>query len=109
MSRAELNVTPNALKVFQDVIQKGEEIDPSNALVRVMIAGKTATEYEYKMGIAQKDEDPITHARDDFYEFDGVTLVVDDDSISKLKGSTIDYRESVDKISFVISNPNKPI
>ena len=64
---------------------------------------------EYMMGIAQKDEDPITHARDDFYEFDGVTLVVDDDSISKLKGSTIDYRESVDKISFVISNPNKPI
>ena len=109
MSQAELNVTPNALKVFQDVINKGEEVDPSNALVRVMIAGKTATEYEYTMGIAEKDGDPITHARDDFYEFDDVTLVIDDVSIKSLKGSTIDYKESVDKISFVISNPNKPI
>ena len=109
MSQAELNVTPNALKVFQDVINKGEEVDPSNALVRVMIAGKTATEYEYTMGIAEKDVDPITHARDDFYEFDDVTLVVDDVSINSLKGSTIDYKETVDKIGFVIDNPNKPI
>ena len=109
MSQAELNVTPDALKVFQEVIQKGEEVDPSNALVRVMIAGKTATEYEYTMGIAEKDVDPITHARDDFYEFDDVTLVIDDVSINNLKGSTIDYKEDLNAAGFVVDNPNKPV
>ena len=108
MSQLALNETPNALKVFQDVINKGEEVDPSNALVRVMIAGKTATEYEYTMGIAEKDGDPITHARDDFYEFDDVTLVIDDVSIKSLKGSTIDYKEDLNAAGFVIDNPNKP-
>ena len=109
MSQHALNVTPNALKIFKEVIAKGEEVDPEDALVRVMIAGKTATEYEYTMGIAQKDADPVGHMKDDFYEFDDVTLVVDDVSINNLKGSTIDYKETVDKVGFVIDNPNKPI
>ena len=109
MSQHALNETPNALKIFQEVIAKGEEVAPEDALVRVMIKGKTATEYEYTMGITQKDEDPVGHMKDDFYEFDDVTLVVDDVSINNLKGSTIDYKETVDKVGFVIDNPNKPI
>ena len=35
--------------------------------------------------------------------------VIDDVSFTHLKGSTIDYKETVDKIGFVIDNPNKPI
>jgi iron-sulfur cluster assembly accessory protein len=108
MSQAALNVTPNALKVFQDVINKGEEVDPSNALVRVMIAGKTATEYEYTMGLTEKDEDPAEHMRDSFYEFGDIEVVVDDVSIKSLKGSTIDYKEDLNAAGFVIDNPNKP-
>ena len=109
MNQHALNVTPSALKIFKEVIAKGEEVDPEDALVRVMIKGRTATEYEYTMGIAQKEEEPAAHMRDDFYEFDDVTLVVDDVSIDSLKGSTIDYKEDINAAGFIIDNPNKPI
>ena len=109
MSQHALNVTPSALKIFQEVIAKGEEVDPEDALVRVMIKGRTATEYEYTIGIAQKEEEPAAHMRADFYEFDDVTLVVDDVSIDSLKGSTIDYKEDINAAGFIIDNPNKPI
>ena len=109
MSQAVLNVTPNALKVFQEVIQKGEEVAPEDALVRVMIKGRTATEYEYTLGITEKEENPAEHMRDNFYEFDDIEVVVDDISIQSLKGSTIDYKEDLGATGFVIDNPNKPI
>ena len=109
MSQPALNVTPNALKVFQEVIQKGEEVAPEDALVRVMIKGRTATEYEYTLGITEKEENPAEHMRDNFYEFDDIEVVVDDISIQSLKGSTIDYKEDLGATGFVIDNPNKPI
>jgi Fe-S cluster assembly iron-binding protein IscA len=73
-----------------------------------MIAGKTATEYEYTMGLTEKDEDPAEHMRDSFYEFGDIEVVVDDVSIKSLKGSTIDYKEDLNAAGFVIDNPNKP-
>ena len=109
MNQHALNVTPSALKIFKEVIAKGEEVAPEDALVRVMKKGMTATDYEYTMGIAQKEEEPAAHMRDDFYEFDDVTLVVDDVSIDSLKGSTIDYKEDINAAGFIIDNPNKPI
>ena len=109
MSQLALNVTPNALKVFKEVINNGEEIVPENALVRVMIKGRTATEYEYTMGLTEKEPDPVEHMRDNFYEFGDIEVVVDDVSMKSLKGSTIDYKEDVNAAGFVIDNPNKPV
>ena len=109
MSQLALNVTPNALKVFKEVINNGEEIVPENALVRVMIKGRTATEYEYTMGLTEKEPDPVEHMRDNFYEFGDIEVVVDDVSMESLKGSTIDYKEDVNAAGFIIDNPNKPV
>ena len=109
MSHLALNVTPTAIEKFKTVINEGEHYAPENALVRVMIKGKTATEYEYTMGIAEKEEDPAEHMKDDFYDFDGVTLVVDDVSIKSLTGSIIDYKEDLNAAGFIIDNPNKPV
>ena len=61
------------------------------------------------MGLAEKDEDPAEHMRDNFYEFGDVTVVVDDVSIDSLKGSTIDYKEDLNAAGFVVDNPNKPV
>ena len=109
MNQLALNVTPNALKVFKEVINNGEEIVPENALVRVMIKGRTATEYEYTMGLTEKEPDPVEHMRDNFYEFGDIEVVVDDVSMESLRGSTIDYKEDVNAAGFVIDNPNKPV
>ena len=109
MNQLALNVTPNALKVFKEVINNGEEIVPENALVRVMIKGRTATEYEYTMGLTEKEPDPVEHMRDNFYEFGDIEVVVDDISMESLKGSTIDYKEDVNAAGFIIDNPNKPV
>ena len=108
MSQLALNVTPNALKVFKEVINNGEEIVPENALVRVMIKGRTATEYEYTMGLTEREPDPVEHMRDSFYEFGDIEVVVDDISMESLKGSTIDYKEDINAAGFIIDNPNKP-
>ena len=109
MSQLALNVTPTAIEKFKTVINEGEHYAPENALVRVMIKGRAATEYEYTMGLAEKDEDPAEHMRDSFYEFGDVKVVVDDVSMQSLKGSTIDYKEDLNAAGFVIDNPNKPI
>ena len=109
MSQLALNLTPTAIEKFKTVINEGEHYEPENALVRVMIKGRTATEYEYTMGLTEKDEDPAEHMRDSFYEFGDIEVVVDDVSIKSLKGSTIDYKEDLNAAGFVIDNPNKPV
>ena len=109
MSHPALNVTPSAIEKFKIVINEGEHYAPENALVRVMIKGRTATEYEYTMGLTEKDEDPAEHMKDSFYEFGDIEVVVDDVSIKSLKGSTIDYKEDLNAAGFVIDNPNKPV
>ena len=109
MSQLALNLTPTAIEKFKTVINEGEHYEPENALVRVMLKGRTATEYEYTMGLTEKDEDPAEHMRDSFYEFGDIEVVVDDVSIKSLKGSTIDYKEDLNAAGFVIDNPNKPV
>ena len=109
MSQLALSLTPSAIEKFKTVINEGEHYAPENALVRVMIKGRTAIEYEYTMGLAEKDEDPAEHMRDSFYEFGDVKVVVDDVSMKSLKGSTIDYKEDLNAAGFVIDNPNKPV
>ena len=109
MSQLALNLTPTAIEKFKAVINEGEHYEPENALVRVMIKGRAATEYEYTMGLAEKEEDPAEHMRDSFYDFGDVKVVVDDVSMKSLKGSTIDYKEDLNAAGFVIDNPNKPI
>ena len=109
MSQLALNLTPTAIEKFKTVINEGEHYEPENALVRVMIKGRTATEYEYTMGLTEKDEDPAEHMRDNFYDFGDVTVVVDDVSINSLRGSTIDYKEDLNAAGFLVDNPNKPV
>ena len=109
MSQLALNVTPTAIEKFKTVINEGEHYEPENALVRVMIKGRTATEYEYTMGLTERDENPAGHMRDNFYEFDDIEVVVDDVSMQSLSGSIIDYKETLEQVGFVIDNPNKPI
>ena len=109
MSQLALNVTPTAIEKFKTVINEGEHYEPENALVRVMIKGRTATEYEYTMGLTERDENPAGHIRDNFYEFDDIEVVVDDVSMQSLSGSIIDYKETLEQVGFVIDNPNKPI
>ena len=109
MSQLALNLTPTAIEKFKAVINEGEHYEPENALVRVMIKGRAATEYEYTMGLAEKEEDPAEHMRDSFYDFGDVKVVVDDVSMKSLKGSTIDYKEDLNAAGFVIDNPNKPV
>ena len=108
MNQLALNLTPTAIEKFKTVINEGEHYEPENALVRVMIKGRTATEYEYTMGLTEKDEDPAEHMRDNFYDFGDVTVVVDDVSINSLRGSTIDYKEDLNAAGFLVDNPNKP-
>ena len=109
MSQLALNLTPTAIEKFKAVINEGEHYEPENALVRVMIKGRAATEYEYTMGLAEKEEDLAEHMRDSFYDFGDVKVVVDDVSMKSLKGSTIDYKEDLNAAGFVIDNPNKPV
>ena len=109
MSQLALNVTPTAIEKFKTVINEGEHYEPETALVRVMIKGRTVSEYEYTMGLTERDENPAGHMRDNFYEFDDIEVVVDDVSMQSLSGSIIDYKETLEQVGFVIDNPNKPI
>jgi iron-sulfur cluster assembly accessory protein len=39
-------------------------------------------------------------------EFDGVRLVIDADSMEKVSGAVIDYRDTLQESGFHINNPN---
>ena len=60
------------------------------------------------MGLTEKDEDPVVHMRDNFYDFGAITLVVDDISLESMQGSSIDYKEDLNAAGFIVDNPNKP-
>ena len=71
-------------------------------MVRLEVLGGGCSGYQYKFGFAS-GFDP---AEDVLIERDGAKLVVDRTSLDLLKGSEVDYGESLMEAGFQVKNPN---
>ena len=71
------------------------------AILRLAVDGGGCAGFTYRFGLADEVE-----AEDVRSERDGVILVVDPISLDLLRGSTVDFVESLGGASFQVTNPN---
>lgn len=71
------------------------------ARLRLSVDGGGCSGFTYKFAMAESIE-----SDDEVSETDGVSLVIDSVSIDLLRGSRIDYVESLGGASFQVTNPN---
>ena len=71
------------------------------AVLRLAVDGGGCAGFQYRFGLADEVE-----ADDTVAQQDGVTLVVDEISLDLVRGSAVDYVESLGGASFQVTNPN---
>ena len=71
------------------------------AMLRLSVEGGGCAGFQYRFGLAEDIE-----AGDSVVETDGVRLVVDDISLDLVRGSVVDFVESLGGAAFQVRNPN---
>lgn len=93
-----VTLTEAAALHIKDMMKENEE---EGALLRVAIQGGGCSGLSYGMGFAHELEDG-----DIELEQYGIKIVIDKESAPALKGTKIDYKESLMGGGFTIDNPN---
>ncbi len=70
-------------------------------ILRLSVEGGGCAGFQYRFGLADAPE-----ADDTIVETDGVTLVVDEVSLDLVRGSVVDFVESLGGAAFQVRNPN---
>ncbi|HEY0445412.1 MAG TPA: iron-sulfur cluster assembly accessory protein [Allosphingosinicella sp.] len=70
-------------------------------ILRLAVDGGGCAGFQYRFGLADQVEADDTTA-----EHDGVTLVVDEISLDLVRGSAVDFVESLGGAAFQVTNPN---
>lgn len=93
-----LEVTQTATEAIRGVIA---EAGPDIVGLRIAVASGGCAGIRYDMFL-----DSATQEGDDILMLNGVTLLVDSDSMRLLEGTTIDFRNDLPEAGFVFDNPN---
>ncbi len=98
-----LIVTEAARKVVVEIRSKEEE--PDTFALRVEVTGANGVDYTYDLSL-----EPIVEAADDdhVHTREGLTVIVPDNSVTQLSGSTLDIPSTPAQGGLVIRNPNRP-
>ena len=93
----QVGLTPSAAARVAAIAQKQGKA----AILRLSVEGGGCAGFQYRFGLADEVEpDDIVAVQD------GVTLVVDEMSLELVRGSAVDYVESLGGASFQVTNPN---
>lgn len=90
-------LTPNAAKRVAAIAEKQGKA----AILRLSVEGGGCSGFQYRFGLADGIE-----ADDIAVEEAGVTLVVDEVSLDLVRGSAVDFVESLGGSAFQVTNPN---
>jgi iron-sulfur cluster assembly protein len=77
-----------------------QEADVSMAGLRVGVRGGGCSGFQYQLAFDEQRE------HDAVFESHGLKLLVDSESLPFVRGSTIDYEESLQGAGFKVNNPN---
>ena len=99
MDGADLHMTEAAARRINKVVADEKKPD---LMVRLEVAGGGCSGYSYKFGFDNR----FDAAEDVVITRDGAKLVVDKTSLDLLKGSEVDYAESLMEAGFKVNNPN---
>ncbi len=90
-------LTPNAAKRVAAIAEKQGKA----AILRLAVEGGGCSGFQYRFGLADGIEEG-----DIAVEEAGVTLVVDEISLDLVRGSAVDFVESLGGSAFQVTNPN---
>jgi iron-sulfur cluster assembly protein len=77
-----------------------QDADASMAGLRVGVRGGGCSGFQYQLAFdEQRDDDAV-------FETHGLKLLVDNDSLPFVRGSVIDYEETLQGAGFKVENPN---
>ena len=93
-----LTLTPGAVKAVKRFIQGSA--DPMLGL-RIAVTGGGCSGLQYGMRL-----EPAANAEDTVVEFEGVSIIVDPQSVNMLTGVTVDFVDSMEGSGFKFENPN---
>lgn len=96
-SEQEIILTPNAAKRVAAIAEK----QGKPAMLRLAVEGGGCSGFQYKFELAENIESDDVTA-----EESGVTLVVDEISLDLVRGSAVDFVESLGGSAFQVTNPN---
>jgi len=77
-----------------------QQADVSLAGLRVGVRGGGCSGFQYQLAFDEQ------RANDVVFESHGLKLLVDQESLQFVRGSTIDYEESLQGAGFKVNNPN---
>jgi iron-sulfur cluster assembly protein len=93
-----INITEAAASQIREMMVQGDEV---GAHLRVSVKGGGCSGLSYGMGF-----DRDINEDDHQLEQHGIKVLIDKDSVAILKGTKIDYKESLMGGGFTIDNPN---
>ncbi|XP_071079868.1 iron-sulfur cluster assembly 2 homolog, mitochondrial-like [Haliotis cracherodii] len=91
------------LKLSDNCVKQLKKLSESEVMcLRVIVEGGGCSGFQYKFQL----DSNMVEGEDRVFERDGVRVVVDEDSIEYLTGSTVDYQEELIRSAFrIINNP----
>ena len=92
-----VDLTPSAARRVASIAER----QGKPAILRLAVDGGGCAGFQYKFGLADAIEQDDAVA-----ERDGVRLVVDAVSLDLVRGSAVDYVESLGGAAFRVTNPN---
>ena len=93
----DITLTPAAAKRVAAIAARQQK----PAILRLAVEGGGCSGFQYRFGLADAPE-----ADDLVTETDGVALVVDAISLDLVRGSAVDFVESLGGSAFQVTNPN---
>ncbi|GAC1322026.1 MAG: iron-sulfur cluster insertion protein ErpA [Thermoleophilaceae bacterium] len=77
-----------------------ESQEQADAGLRVAVKGGGCSGFQYQLALDERRDG------DRVFEFEGIRIIVDEQSLSYVDGSTVDYTESLMGAGFQVNNPN---
>jgi iron-sulfur cluster assembly protein len=93
-----LELTPKAVAKVKEILAQQS---PQPTGLRVSVVGGGCSGFSYQMNFENE-----TNGIDKLYEFEGLKVYVDQASLMYLKGTRIDYIETLEGAGFKFENPN---
>jgi iron-sulfur cluster assembly protein len=94
-----ISITDKGAEKVQEFLA-GQSGDVSMAGLRVGVRGGGCSGFQYQLAFDEQRENDLV------IEDHGLKLLVDNDSLEFVRGSTIDYEESLQGAGFKVNNPN---
>jgi iron-sulfur cluster assembly accessory protein len=96
LQQDDINLSPAAAARVAKIAER----QGKPAILRLSVEGGGCAGFQYRFGLADAAE-----ADDTVVETDGVTLVVDEVSLDLVRGSIVDFVESLGGAAFQVKNP----